>query len=179
MRMRSSPRAYGAVAVAIHWVSALAVFGLLASGMILDGETDDAARQSLLGVHAVIGSLVLLLTVLRVLWWWLVDTRPADPAGTPALQVRAARFVHVTLYAALIVMGASGIAMIALSGAGNILWAGAPGPLPDFDVLPPRAAHGVVAFALMALVAAHVLAALHHQFIRRDRLLGRMGIGRA
>lgn len=37
--------------------------------------------------------------------------------------------------------------------------------------------HELTAFALAALVLAHVGAALKHQFIDRDRLLGRMGIG--
>jgi len=179
MRMRSSAATYGAVAVAIHWVSALAVFGLLVSGTILDNETDEAARQSLLGVHALVGSAVFVLTIARILWWWLVDVRPADPAGVPAWQSRAARFVHIAFYVALVVMGASGVAMIALSGAADILWFGAPGPLPDFGGLPPRPAHGLMANLLMALIAAHVLAALYHQFVRRDRLLARMGIGRA
>jgi cytochrome b561 len=31
---------------------------------------------------------------------------------------------------------------------------------------------------MMALVAIHVAAALYHQFVLRDRLLARMGLGR-
>ena len=73
----------------------------------------------------------------------------------------------------------AGIAMIALSGAGYILFAGAPGPLPEFELLPPRTAHGLAAWTLIALIAAHVGAALYHQLVRGDRLLGRMGLGPA
>jgi cytochrome b561 len=54
---------------------------------------------------------------------------------------------------------------------------GAAGPLPDFDTLAPRAVHGATAFLLLGLATAHVAAALYHQAVRRDRLLGRMGIG--
>ncbi len=32
---------------------------------------------------------------------------------------------------------------------------------------------------LLALLAAHIGAALYHQFVRRDQLLARMGVGRA
>jgi cytochrome b561 len=179
MRFRSSPQVYGLVAIAIHWVTALAVLGLLTSGLIIAGETDDIAKTSLLRMHAVTGSTVLLLTILRILWWWLVDVRPLPTSRTPPLQARAAHAVHMLFYVALIVMGASGIAMIVLSGAGAILTGAAPGPLPDFTAYAPRGAHGIVAFLLMALIAAHVLAALYHQFVLKDRLLARMGLGSA
>lgn len=178
MRLTSSSQTYGAVAIAIHWVSALAVFGLLASGLVMEAMPNDAGKTGLLRTHAVIGALVLLLTLLRILWWWLADTRPAAPTGMPPLQARAAHLMHGLFYVTLIVMGASGIATIMLSGAGAILTGTEPGPLPDFGGYAPRAAHGIVAFLLMALIAAHVLAALYHQLVLRDRLLARMGIGR-
>lgn len=179
MRLTSSSQTYGAVAIAIHWVSALAVFGLLASGLVMEDMPNNADKTGLLRTHAIIGALVLLLTLLRILWWWLADTRPAAHPDTPPLQARAAHIVHGLFYVALIVMGASGIAMIVLSGAGAILTGAAPGPLPDFAEYAPRAAHGVVAFLLMALIAAHVLAALYHQLVLKDRLMARMGLGRS
>jgi cytochrome b561 len=52
------------------------------------------------------------------------------------------------------------------------------GTLPaSFDALAPRAVHGLAAMLLMALIALHVAAALYHHFVRRDGLIGRMGIG--
>lgn len=48
----------------------------------------------------------------------------------------------------------------------------------SFDDLAPRAAHGFFATALALLIAAHVAAALYHQFIRKDGLLGRMWFGK-
>ena len=52
-------------------------------------------------------------------------------------------------------------------------------PLPDFSEVLPRLAHGIMSKVLLVLLAGHIGAALYHQFIRRDRLLARMGIGRA
>jgi cytochrome b561 len=48
----------------------------------------------------------------------------------------------------------------------------------NFTDFPAHAAHAGIAKALLILIAAHVLAAFHHQFIRRDGLLGRMWFGR-
>lgn len=178
MRWKSSPERYGTVAIAIHWITALAVIGLLASGFVAAGQTDDLAKAAILRVHATIGSVVLALTLARIAWWLTADTKPAPQAGLPRWQVRASGLVHTLLYAAILVMGFSGIGMLALSGAAAILWFGADLPLPDFDQYPPRAAHGLGAFFLLGLAGFHIAAALHHQFVSRDRLLARMGVGR-
>ena len=77
MRWKSTPERYGAVAVVIHWLTALAILGLLVSGFVAAGKADDAAKTALLRVHAAIGSVVLLLTLARIGWWLLVDARPA------------------------------------------------------------------------------------------------------
>ncbi len=177
MSLKSSETRYGNVAVAIHWLSALFVLGLLVSGFIAAGTADPEAKAGILRIHAVVGGTVLVLTLARIAWWAFADGRPAEPAGTPRLQGLAARAVHLLFYVVLIGMAASGIGMLALSGAANILFGGAPGPLPDFMAYAPRIPHGLGAFFLVALVIAHLAAALYHQFVMRDRLLARMGIG--
>jgi len=176
MGLRSTATRYGAVAIAIHWVSALAVIALLISGTVMAGAVGEAKR-SILPIHATIGLLVLLLTLLRIVWWVWGDKRPGPVPNQPAMQRLAARIVHGLLYAGIIVLGASGIATLALSGAVPALLSGA--PLPDFSGLLPRLTHGIVGKAMIALLVLHVGAALYHQFIRRDHLLGRMGIGPA
>lgn len=179
MAWKSNAHRYGVVAMAMHWVTAAAILGLLVSGLTMAGMTDDTAKQGIVRTHVVIGALVVLLTLLRLAWWLLADRKPEEPGGQPRWQARAARAVHGLFYVVIVVMGASGIATILLSGAGDILFSGAPGPLPDFMRYPPRLAHGLFAWTLMALIALHVAAALYHQFVLRDRLLARMGLGRA
>jgi cytochrome b561 len=52
-------------------------------------------------------------------------------------------------------------------------------PLPaDFDIHPSFVAHSLLATLLTALIALHVVAALYHQFVRKDALLRRMFFGR-
>ena len=116
---------------------------------------------------------MLALTLAR-LGWWLVDAKPAVAAGMRPLMSRAAKAVHTLFYVVILGMAASGIAMLVLSGAGAILFAGAPGTLPDFWAYPPRSLHGIGARLLLALFVLHAGAALYHQFIKRDGLLRRM-----
>lgn len=179
MTWKSNADRYGRVAVLIHWVSALAIFGLLGSGLYLEDLADDAQKTSILRIHAIMGVSILLLTLVRIGWWAFADRRPGHPAGMPRWQNISAAMVHGLLYLIILVMAGSGIAMIALSGAGDILFAGADRPLPDFRDFLPRAPHGIGGRLLMALIAAHVGAALYHQFILRDGLMRRIGLRRA
>lgn len=175
MSLKSNSKRYGGVAIAIHWASALAVVLALAAGVAASNA--DPLPLSLLIAHIVLGLSVFALTLLRILWWAVADKRPAPDATQPRWQRLAAGIVHGLLYAILILMGTSGIMTMVISGAFPALLSG--GPLPDFSGLIPRLAHGVMSKLLIALLAAHIGAALYHQFIRRDRLLARMGIGRA
>lgn len=174
--LKSAPDRYGSVAVTLHWLSAVLIVALLLTGFRAAGA-GDATKAALLRVHVPAALLVLLLTVARLGWWLLFDRRPRPAPDTPRWQDLTARAVHLGLYALIIVLGASGIGMIALSGAAPAIFAG--GSLPNFDTYPPRVPHGVGARLLIALLALHVTAALYHHFIRGDGLLGRMWYGAA
>jgi len=179
MPLKSTPTRYGAVAVTIHWITALLIVALLVTGFRIASLDDAAAKVAFLSFHAPTGILILLLTVLRVLWWWLADRKPAAPADDPAWQTATARLVHVLFYVVIFVMAASGIGMMLLSGAGAILLGDAPvSSLPDFDDFIPHIPHGIGAFSMIALLVFHAGAALYHHFVRRDGLLWRMWFAR-
>tara|TARA_R110002020_G_scaffold18931_11_gene65469 strand:- start:310 stop:846 length:537 start_codon:yes stop_codon:yes gene_type:complete len=178
MSMKSSPTTYGAVAVSIHWLSALLILALLASGMLADETGDPAAKARILAAHAPMGIAVLLLTLARLVWGWRFDAHPAPMSGDPAWQLRSAKAVHGLLYLLVIGMAVSGISLFVLSGAGDIIFGGASGPLPDFGDFTPRAPHGIGAKLLLVLFIAHAAAALYHHFVRRDATLKRMWFSR-
>ena len=85
--------------------------------------------------------------------------------------------MHIFFYIVILGMIASGIGMVALSGAGPVIF-GEEGTLPDFWKYPPRIPHGIGARLLLALLVLHTGAALYHQFVRRDSLLGRIWFSR-
>jgi cytochrome b561 len=176
--MRSRPDRYGSVAVTIHWLSALAILALIGSGFGAATTTDAAAKLGLLQLHVPLALIVLVLTLARITWWWLADRKPEPIAGSPKWQEASARGVHLLLYGALFLLFGSGIAMMAMSGAGNVLFTGA-GVLPDFARLPPHTAHLLGALLLIALLVAHVGAALYHQLGRRDNIFRRIWYGRS
>lgn len=177
MSMRSTTARYGAVAIMIHWLTAILILVMLGTGFRAADSVDPATKIAILRIHASIGITVLVLTIARIVWWLAFDKKPPPAAGEPPLLKKAASAVHGLLYLLVFAVIGSGIAMMILSGAGEIIFGGAARALPDFFLYPPRIPHEVAALALLALFVAHALAALYHQFVRKDRLLGRMGIG--
>ncbi len=176
MTLKGDTSRYGALAIGLHWLSAVAILALLALGFTAASTADPARTFSMLQLHVPLGVFVLASTLVRIVWQF-IDERPGDPAGQPRWQAVAAHSVHLLLYFVVIFLGTSGIALMALSGAARTLFYGATGPLPAFVPLKPFAVHAVGAFVLTGLLVFHVSAAFYHQIFRRDRLLARMGVG--
>ena len=178
MAMKSNSEKFGLVPVLIHWLTAILIIGLMASGTIIAGLTDPDAKTTLLKMHAPVGSLIGILTLFRIVWWLFIDKKPHHPKGSPKWQNFSAQVVHFGLYFAVLLMAASGIGMFLLSGAGPIIAGWVDAPLPDFNDYPPRQAHGIGVWLLVGLLATHVGAALYHTVILKDGLLRRMWFSR-
>jgi cytochrome b561 len=179
MTLKSSQQRYGAVPIAIHWLSAIAILVMLGTGLTAANTTDEAAKTGILTVHVSVGIGVAVLTLLRLVWWLAVDRRPQRHTGIARWQATLSHLVHIALYAVIVLMVASGIALALLSGLVPALFTGGLAVLPDFRDYPPFFAHWAGGWAMIALVGLHVAAALYHQFWRRDRLMARMGLGAA
>ncbi|TDT92514.1 cytochrome b561 [Azorhizobium sp. AG788] len=165
---------YGSVAVTIHWLSAIVTVVALLSGFRAAHAIDEATRAELLRTHIPAAIIVLLLTLLRMVWWLLVDQKPQPAAGMPRWQAWSARAVHIGFYVIILGMVASGIGMLLRSGAGPAVFSEMPAHLPNFHASRASIPHGIGARVLLALLATHVGAALYHHFIRRDGLIWRM-----
>lgn len=176
MPVKSTATQYGSVAIAFHWLTALLILLLFATGLLAAGQTDQAAKLALLRAHIPMGLGVLLLTLLRIAWWLVDRRRPALPADQPAWQKLTAKAVHLGLYLIVLVAAASGIATIVVSGALPAIISGT-ATLPDLGTVLPRAVHGIASRLMLGLLALHIGAALYHQFTRRDHLMARMGLG--
>ncbi len=176
--MKSTSDRYGTVAVIVHWITALGVALLFLSGTRAADSDVAATKIGALGVHAPLGLGILAVTLLRILWWRLADTKPALVPGMPRWQEIASHAVHGLLYLALVGMAASGIGLFLQTGAGEIVLFGADRELPRFHDYTLRAIHGLGANLILALIVVHVAAALWHQFGLKDGLMRRMWFGR-
>ncbi|CAN0603432.1 unnamed protein product [Ectocarpus sp. 12 AP-2014] len=124
------------------------------------------------------GIAILILMLVRLVVRLRTSHPPEADIGNAPLN-RLSKWAHWALYLAVFGLIASGIGMSILAGLPPIVFGGSGDPLPaSFNDLPPRAAHGLFATLLMLLIAGHVLAALYHQFVRKDGLFSRMWFGK-
>lgn len=161
----------------LHWLTAAAVFGLLGIGLWMTGLPISLLKLQVYAWHKWVGLAVLVLTALRLLWrWW----RPPPPLpGTVTRWERAlAPAGHLALLILLFAMPLSGWLMSSAAGV-SVAWFGLL-PLPDLVPRDPelfaalRTTHFVLSRLLIALVALHVAAVLHHDVVRRDGIFRRM-----
>ncbi len=188
----SSDRAarYTNVAIALHWLIALAILAMLGIGLVMVQLIHVKAYQAtgfrLFQLHKSIGITILILALLRLVWR-LTHRPPPLPDDMPAWEHRAADATHVLLYAFMIGMPLLGWAYVSASPftVPTVLYGLVPWPhvpfLADLSgasktaVAPVlRLLHDYGAYALMVFLALHAGAALRHYFVLHDSVLQRM-----
>jgi cytochrome b561 len=167
---------YGSAAKLFHWLTVALIIVQFTLGWTMPNIRRGQSPEGLVGLHLSFGTLILGVMVLR-LGWRLAAGAPPAPAALPLWQRRAAGLVHGGLYALILGMTLSGWCNASTRG-----WTIRVFGL--FD-LPPLTAegstigraigrlHGNIAWAVLALISLHVLAALYHA-LRRDGVMGRM-----
>lgn len=184
---------YTAVAIALHWLIAVAIVGMIALGWYMtdlptDTPAERGAQFTVFQLHKSIGVTILVLSIARVAWR-LMNPPPPEPP-MPGWQAGLAKVVHVGLYVLIIVMPLSGWIMVSASPTGidTILYKTVHWPhLPGLSTLPLDArkqlqgplefVHSKLAWVIIVLLGLHVAGALKHQFIDKDHLLARMAPG--
>lgn len=161
--------------MSLHWLSLLLVTAAFVLVLAREAVEPRELRSLLLFWHAQAGSLLLMLSALRLV---LRRRRAAPPPLDHGPLRYLAQAAHLALYGLLIGLPLLGIATLQAKGKA-VSVAG----LFDLPTLLQRdrdlaetltTAHEYLAWTLLALVGLHVAAALWHQFIRRDDVLLRM-----
>lgn len=178
MRWRNTQTSWGAVAIAIHWLSAVVVLGMFVLGLWMTSLSYyDAWYHKAPYVHRSIGVLLFILTVARV-GWRLYSPPPAPLASHKPWEQTAARVVHLLLYLLLFMVMVSGYLIATAEGRAIEVfgWFSVPATLYGIDDQEDVAGvvHLSLAWTLMALVALHTGAGLKHHLLDRDVTLRRM-----
>jgi cytochrome b561 len=172
---------YTLTAIVLHWLLGVALLGMIGMGWYMADLPFSPQRLKLYNWHKWAGITILALSVARLLWRF-THRPPALPTelqnAMPRWQTLAFHATHHGMYALFFIVPLLGWAYSSAAGFPIVLFGML--PLPDLlsadkalaEVIKPW--HGSTAFLLLALVATHVGAALKHQFVDRDGLIGRM-----
>ncbi len=177
LRASNTDSSWGAPAKLFHWLIAALIFAQFGLGCLAAGWRPSPLKLNLFVWHKSLGMLVLALVVLRLLWR-LVNPTPALPADTPAWERAAARASHALLYVIMLAMPLIGWVISSASGVPfRIFWQV---PLPALVAVDRHTAelaalaHFWLGLVFVALLVAHIGAALRHHFVKRNDVLVRM-----
>ena len=178
MQIRNTSNSYGSMAIAIHWLVALAVFGLFGLGYwMVDLTYYHDWYNKAPDIHRSIGMLLLAVMVFRVVWKWL-NASPSAPSGHKRWEVRSAQAAHTLLYLLLFVAMASGYLISTADGSSISVfgWFEVPSLTGQTKKMeePAGTVHYWATWAIIVLSAIHAAGALKHHFIDRDNTLRRM-----
>lgn len=194
MNIKNTYEAYGSIAKWFHWITAtlflISYCAIYYRQWFAESEFENWCAIQL---HLSTGITVGVIVILRIIWRCFNQLPESEP-GT-RLQHRVARVAHYALYAIMIIMPITGYFSIAdyLSRGGNVTY------FFLFDITsfreiqiynlvgitleqlekPADLIHSYLgAWVVWLLILGHLLAALYHHFIKKDRTLYKMTFDR-
>jgi cytochrome b561 len=174
---------YSATAKSLHWIIVALLIVQYTIGFLMPEIRRNTTPEGLVGLHVSFGAIILALVLVRA-GWRIVYGAPPAPPGLPVWQALASSTVHFLLYVLIIAIPILGWANASYRGWKISVFGVVPLPhlVPARNTLPPGAyswgwtgdVHSLLAYVLLGAAALHILAALYHRFILRDRVLDRM-----
>lgn len=170
-------RPYGRIAQSFHWVMVGLIVLQVSLALILPSVLPKTAEAALQSWHLSVGSTILVVMLLRLVWR-ATHTPPPPPADlSPPLQVLS-RATHWGFYAILIGLPLLGWTAASAYGATVRLFGLIPLPalVATDTAFGERVGqvHGTLAMVLLALIALHVAGVLYHGLVKRDGVVRRM-----
>lgn len=164
---------YKPIIIWIHWISALLILVQLWLGYTFhDYPKGSPERANLFLWHKTVGVTILLLVVVRLIVR-IKNPLPPYPSSMPKWERMAAVWNDRFLYFLMLALPLTGLMAVSeKSGPMTTLQFGLSFPtipLPDVGE-----SHEPLVVGMWILLAVHVLAALKHQFVDKDGVVGRM-----
>ncbi len=161
----------------LHWIVALIIIILLPISFFLSDFPKEMQPLAYM-IHKSLGLTVLVLMLLRLLW--IVHTgRPELPFSVPRWEKILSLIVQNSLYVFLILMPLSGWIM-SISADRTPVYFGL-FEVPLFGIPVDKSLselfakiHEIIAYILATLVTLHLLGALKHDLIDKDKIMHRM-----
>jgi len=176
--MKNTDNHYGWVTITLHWLVAIIIIGLFALGywMVELGYYDPWYKQGP-DIHRSIGIILFALMLFRVTWK-IIETKTKSLESHSRIEQVAGSLTHKLLYLLVFVIMFSGYLISTADGRAIEVfqWFSIPSMGELFTNQEDIAGliHQYIAYAMIALVALHAIAALKHHFIDKDNTLTRM-----
>ncbi|EPF6159051.1 cytochrome b [Citrobacter sedlakii] len=178
MQLSNTPQRYGYLSVALHWLTAVVVYGMFGLGLwMVSLSYYDSWYHQGPELHKSIGILLMLGLLVRVVWR-VISPPPAALKSYSTLTRIGATQGHITLYLLLFAIVISGYLISTADGKPISVfgWFEIPATFADAGVQADLAGsvHLWLAWTVVILSVLHGLMAFKHHFIDKDDTLKRM-----
>lgn len=163
----------------LHWLTAILIFSTLFIGFVMVNSI--GSYSALVGIHMTLGVTILCIVVVRATNRF-THRMPKLPETVGWVEHKLVVGSELGLYALMLAQPLVGWAMVSATGRSVVIFESvrlpriAPFDADLFFVL--RQTHSVLAYALVAVIAAHISAVLLHTLTLRDGMLSRMAFSR-
>jgi len=178
--MPTAPTRYPTPLVILHWAIALLMISLVTLGLYMTSLDDSNDKWQWYSLHKSLGLTVWGLILMRV-YLRFSQVLPATPSNLTVLETYLVHAVHLGLYVVMLVLPLSGYLDSVWGGykMNYFGWFAVPKLLAENKALETVAVniHLWSGYLLYLLFSLHLVGVLKHQFILKDGLLKRMGLG--
>ena len=195
MSLKNTAENYGSIAKWLHWGTAVLILGSYTSVYYRQWFTEAKTPENwtALQLHLSIGITIAVIVAIRIIW--RISNRQPDLEPGTKLEHTAAHIGHYTLYAIMVIMPVTGYLGTGANTEYFFLF-----DIPKFEDTqlfsalvrdglgmtfkefeePLDFIHKDIlgAWLVWILILGHVLAALHHQFVKKDRTMYKMTVNK-
>lgn len=172
--VRAETSRYTVVAIALHWLIALAIVALILVGWNMGDLPDDAPeKEALYQLHKSFGITVLVLTIARIAWR-VLNPPPPLPDDMKDWERTLSKVTHYGFYALMLAMPLTGWALVSTAyefDVATVLFGVVSWPDLPLGFLANETGYAVVEFVhsklawvAIGLIVLHVAGALKHEF---------------
>ena len=171
IRLKGNENSWGLIAKIFHWTIALLLFWQVGTGISLHNMEFSPLKIGIIGSHKIFGTIIFTLIVLRLLWRFYNNHPKYE--SLPQKHKIISSLVHAILYFLVVVIPVQGTYMTWLGGSDVSMFGLIEIPsFVDMDFILYQKhleIHYYSAIILTSVFTLHILAALYHRFIIKDK----------
>ena len=174
MHLRNSLTEYGIISKVLHWLSAILLLVQIPLGFYLVDLDFGEERINIENIHVILGLTIFYIVIIRLLNKILNPTPRLDPSIFKG-QVFLAKMNHIFLYIAILSITVSGILKKLFNGETLVILFKEIQIKDNFELADQfYNIHILSNYAILVLIAIHLIAVIIHRLFFKDNLLKKM-----
>ena len=168
---------YGCTSRLLHWLVGILIIVIFIIALVMQNTEVRETRGQLVGAHKALGAIVLLLVLIRIIWRLMFAKIPKPHLGMKAIEVKLFNLNVFIMYTLMLLVPLSAVIASLVGGWGinifDLFTIDAVAKNPEVAKLMMQF-HKPVALIFLLPIAGHILIALYHHFILRDKIINRI-----